>query len=108
MKKPIGRDKETAILESLFKSEEAQFLAIYERRSVGKTYLISHYFKDKGLYFEITGIENAKKDAQLLNFAEEFADKFFEGKQQKIPKSWQEAFHQLRKQVEQCQLRRSL
>lgn len=100
MKKPIGREKELEILESLLKSEEAQFLAIYGRRRVGKTYLINHFFKDKGVYFEITGIKNATKDAQLVNFSEEFADKFFVGKLQKIPKSWQEAFTQLRRQVE--------
>lgn len=101
MKKPIGREKELAILEALFKSEEAQFLAIYGRRRVGKTYLISHFFNDKGIYFEITGIKNAKKDAQLVNYSEEFADKFFSGKRQNMPKSWQEAFNQLRRQVEQ-------
>jgi AAA+ ATPase superfamily predicted ATPase len=100
MKQPIGREKELATLESLLASDEAQFLAIYGRRRVGKTYLISHFFKDKGLYFEITGIKNAKKDAQLDNFAEEFADKFLAGKRQKPPQSWQEAFTQLRRQVE--------
>lgn len=101
MKKPIGREKELSILESLLKSDEAQFFALYGRRRVGKTFLVSHYFKDKGLYFEITGIKNANKNAQLLNFAEEYADKFFEGELQKIPNSWQEAFTQLRRQVEQ-------
>lgn len=100
MKQPIGREKEVGILESLLKSDEAQFLAIYGRRRVGKTYLINHFFKEKGLYFEITGIKNAKKDAQLLNFSVEFSDKFFHGKEQKLPKSWQQAFTMLRKQVE--------
>ena len=100
MKKPIGREKEIAILEALMRSDEAQFLAIYGRRRVGKTYLISHFFKERGLYFEITGIKNAKKDAQLLHFSEELADKFFAGKRQSVPKTWQEGFTQLRRQVE--------
>jgi AAA+ ATPase superfamily predicted ATPase len=100
MKEPIGREKEIRILESLLKSNEAQFLAIYGRRRVGKTYLINHFFKEKGLYFEITGIKNAKKDAQLLNFSVEYSDKFFQGVEQKVPKSWQQAFTMLRKQVE--------
>lgn len=100
VKQPIGREKELEILKTLLKSDEAQFLAIYGRRRVGKTYLISHFFHDKGLYFEITGIKNAKKETQLDNFAEEFTDKFFNGTRQKTPKSWQEAFTQLRRQVE--------
>jgi AAA+ ATPase superfamily predicted ATPase len=100
MKKAIGREKELAILETLLKSEEAQFLAIYGRRRVGKTYLISNFFRDKGVYFELTGIKDAKLDAQLLNFVEEFSDCFLEGKRGRVPKSWQEAFTLLRRQVE--------
>lgn len=100
MEKLIGREKEIEILESLFKSNEAQFLAVYGRRRIGKTYLISNFFREKGIYFELTGIKGAKLDAQLLNFAEEFADWFLDGKRQQPPKSWQEAFTLLRRQVE--------
>lgn len=100
VKKPVGREKQLKILETLFKSEEAQFLAIYGRRRVGKTFLISHFFSDKGVYFELTGIKNANKEAQLLNFAEEFADCFFKGMSQKAPDSWQQAFTQLRREIE--------
>ncbi|MEI8301353.1 MAG: hypothetical protein WCG10_07110 [Chlamydiota bacterium] len=57
--KAIGREKELEILETLFKSTEAQFLAIYGRRRVGKTYLISNFFKDKGIYFELTGLTSS-------------------------------------------------
>ncbi|MEI8300802.1 MAG: ATP-binding protein [Chlamydiota bacterium] len=45
-------------------------------------------------------IKNAKQSAQLLNFAEEFADRFFKKSRQQTPKSWQEAFTLLRRQIE--------
>lgn len=100
MSKPIGREKELEILDSLLISKEAQFLAIYGRRRIGKTYLINNFFREKGVYFELTGIKDAKLEAQLLNFAEEFADCFLEGKREQAPKSWQEAFTLLRRQIE--------
>ncbi len=100
MTKPIGREKELEILETLFKSKEAQFLAVYGRRRVGKTYLISNFFKEKGVYFELTGIKDAKLGAQLLNFSEEFTDCFFEEKRRAVPKSWQQAFTMLRRKIE--------
>jgi len=44
----IGRLEEKKILNSLYKSENAEFLAIYGRRRVGKTFLVREFFKDKG------------------------------------------------------------
>jgi AAA+ ATPase superfamily predicted ATPase len=35
----IGREKETAILEDKLSSQSAEFIAVYGRRRVGKTYL---------------------------------------------------------------------
>lgn len=103
MEKPIGREKELDILNTVLKSKEPQFLAIYGRRRVGKTYLINQFFRDKGIYFELTGIKDAKKESQLLNFSEELADCFFNGIRQEIPLSWQEAFNQLRRNIEKIE-----
>ena len=36
----IGREKEKAILLDAFRSDESEFVAVYGRRRVGKTYLI--------------------------------------------------------------------
>ena len=36
----IGRNKEKAILQEALDKEESQFIAVYGRRRVGKTYLI--------------------------------------------------------------------
>ena len=53
----IGRDKELQELQEIYESDEPQFLAVYGRRRIGKTYLISEFFKNKGVYFEITGMK---------------------------------------------------
>lgn len=100
MKNIFARKEELKILEKLYQSNRAEFLAIYGRRRVGKTYLIHEYFNDKGTYFEFTGTKGASKKAQLKNFADKFASTFRFG----IPISpltdWQEAFALLQKEVE--------
>ena len=53
----IGREEELEMLQEIYESTEPQFLAVYGRRRIGKTYLISEFFKNKGVYFEITGMK---------------------------------------------------
>lgn len=97
----IGRIPELAILGQIFRSSQAEFLALYGRRRIGKTYLISEYFKTKGYYFELTGAKDATLKTQLNNFREEFADAFYSGIKQEMPNSWQDAFSQLRRKAEE-------
>lgn len=97
----VGRTAELAVLDKIIASAQAEFLAVYGRRRIGKTYLISEYFKPKGYYFELTGTKDASLKTQLNNFREEFADAFYAGVKQEAPKSWQEAFNQLRRKVEE-------
>ncbi len=64
--KIIGREKELTKLDELYKSKEAEFLALYGRRRVGKTYLIRQYFQSTPcLFFEITGLKNGYLSTQL-------------------------------------------
>ncbi len=49
----FGRNSEKKLLQELYESDKAEFLAIYGRRRVGKTYLIGEFFKDKGKSFKI-------------------------------------------------------
>ena len=46
MAKIIGRKAERQQLERLLNAKEAEFLVVYGRRRVGKTFLIRNYFKD--------------------------------------------------------------
>mgnify|MGYP006327335185 FL=1 len=46
MKRLIGREKEIESLEAYVDSGQAEFIAIYGRRRVGKTFLINHLFRN--------------------------------------------------------------
>lgn len=92
----IGRTHEQAVFSQILSSGDPQFLAVYGRRRVGKTYLISEYFKDKGCYFEITGIKNASRIEQLEHFSKSVARYFQPKISLKNPLSWTEAFEILR------------
>ncbi|MBM3191957.1 MAG: ATP-binding protein [Chlamydiae bacterium] len=94
----IGREKEVKVLDRLYRSSEAEFLAVYGRRRIGKTFLVHEFFKDKGLYFEITGSQSAGKLEQLKNFSIVFGNQF--GKKPPIPASWTDAFELLRQTID--------
>ena len=55
MNNVFARNRELKFLERLYSSGKPEFLAIYGRRRVGKTYLIREFFKKKGIYFALTG-----------------------------------------------------
>lgn len=88
----LGREKEKAILDTIWASKEAEFIAIYGRRRVGKTYLIRQYFSNKGLYLEASGAKDMPLKTQLENFMKALSKTFFGGVALATPKSWDEAF----------------
>ncbi len=98
----IGRDEEVQALQEVYDSTEPQFLAVYGRRRIGKTYLISEFFKNKGVYFEITGMKEGSKAEQLFQFAYEFSRKFNSEKRISPPKTWGEAFILLNEAIEKA------
>ena len=63
----IGRKKEIETLQSLVESPKSEFLAVYGRRRVGKTYLIRTFFEGQ-FDFQISGLANATTKQQLFNF----------------------------------------
>ncbi len=90
----IGRDKERQELEDLYSSSKAEFVALYGRRRVGKTYLISNTFKGR-ITFEHTGLSSDENDtrAQLKQF---YYSLLRQGmKESHIPHDWLEAFFML-------------
>ena len=92
----IGRTREIKELDRLLASKEAEFLALYGRRRVGKTFLVREYFK-KQLCFELTGIKDGSLKEQLANFHGQLSEK--SRKSRPLPESWQEAFQQLREHL---------
>lgn len=96
----LCRKKEIEVLNKVCQSKEAEFLAIYGRRRVGKTYLIRKYFFSKKVkYFEIIGEKDAPLSEQLENFAVSFGKTFLSGISIKRPKNWKEAFELVYKQI---------
>lgn len=51
----IGRKREINLLQELYDSSKAEFVAVYGRRRIGKTFLIDKMFGDK-YDFYFTGI----------------------------------------------------
>jgi len=98
----IGRIPEKAELEDAYKSNEAEFIAIYGRRRVGKTYLIRSFFQGKkACYFQTTGIYKGSLDQQLERFAKELGNTFYAGASLKTPADWMNAFDQLTQAINQ-------
>ena len=63
----IGRKKECMELEWICRRDESQFIAVYGRRRVGKTFLVRNFFKD-GFAFCHTGLQKGTFLEQLLAF----------------------------------------
>ena len=51
----IGRDFEQSALNSLYYSGKSEFIVIYGRRRIGKTFLIREMFKDRFAFYH-TGL----------------------------------------------------
>lgn len=96
----IGRKQEQEDLQAILDTTDPAFLVMYGRRRIGKTYLIKNFFCDKGLFFHVTGIQDASMDIQLQTFCDEFADRFRKGKAIPKSKDWHSAFQMLRKEIE--------
>ena len=68
----VGRKNEKHVLDQVLRSAEPEFLAVYGRRRVGKTFLIREFFKKADFYFEIVGLQSGTLNVQLENFSDIF------------------------------------
>ncbi len=91
----IGRQQEQQILQSVLNKTQAQFMAMYGRRRIGKTHLIRNFFQNKGTYFEMTGLKNGNLRKQLKIFASAFSKCFYDQFEMATPNSWSDAFRLL-------------
>ena len=90
--KIIGRDTESAKLKSWYKSGKAEFVAIYGRRRVGKTYLVNTFFNNQ-FAFDATGIIGGTRAEELDAFHSALVEYGYSGPK---PKKWMEAFDALK------------
>lgn len=94
----IGRTTEYKQLTSYFSSEKSEFIAVYGRRRVGKTFLIRKAANDDFAFF-MTGAHEIPKDEQLINFGIA-TKKYFSTEKLEIPKNWTLAFYSLSQHLE--------
>lgn len=101
----VGRHKEKESLLCAAERPEAQFVAVYGRRRVGKTYLIRETFHDDFCFCHV-GVSGVGTAEQLLNFRDSLVKYGYEH----CPslKSWREAFLALEKVIERCARKRKV
>ena len=93
----IGRKKEQAELKRYMESSRPEFIAVYGRRRLGKTFLIREYFGNDFLFY-FTGTVGGKRLEQLKAF--DTAIKQYGGAASVPSKNWMEAFLKLRELIE--------
>lgn len=94
MEKLVGRQAEQDILARILKSAGAEFVAVYGRRRVGKTFLIRTYCKAH-LVFEFTGVHEASLKDQLQNFTNTLQQVMKSSVPMAVPPNWLQAFRYL-------------
>ena len=99
----IGREEELAILEQLYKSDKPEFLALYGRRRVGKTFLIREFFRAKKdvLFFNATGQKDGTLREQTILFTQQISKGFYGKLKLQQGKNWNETFEILTTAIEQ-------
>lgn len=94
--KIIGREKEQKILEKCYTSKEPEFIAVYGRRRVGKTFLIRNFFSDRKnqIFLNVTGMQSGSMHEQIQNFTESVAEALFHKKVKlQAEDDWHNAFN---------------
>ena len=92
----VGRLDEQRELNRLFDSRESEFVALYGRRRVGKTYLVREVFEGRFAFCH-TGKSGVGLRGQLAHFRKSLEE--WGGVCATAPKSWDEAFDRLKKVV---------
>ena len=94
--KIIGRQKEIQDLERYIDSEQSEFIALYGRRRVGKTFLIRNLFGNK-FAFAATGILEGNASEQKKSFITSLKEY---GCKDCTFSDWMEGFDKLRQLLE--------
>lgn len=92
----VGRKKELSLINQYFNSGKAEFIAVYGRRRVGKTFLIRQHFRNQ-FAFDMTGIMEGTKSEQMTAFHSALKTYGYTGKKNT---NWIDAFFALRQVLE--------
>lgn len=111
----IGREKEIGILERLYRSKKSEFVAIYGRRRIGKSFLVSGVYAKKIVFTAVgTYIKDGAKvyetcrKLQLDHFYDSLLLSGLNPNEAPKPTCWREAFLLLRKLLESVTARRKV
>ena len=97
----IGREEELSELKDIFNSQTSEFVAVYGRRRVGKTFLIRNYFcSKKCIYFQAVGLQDGALKEQLQNFTDALSETFYDKMPMQSAISWKDAFQKLTTVIE--------
>lgn len=101
----VGRENEIALFDKKYNSSKSDFVALYGRRRVGKTYLIREHFKTK-ITFQLTGIANVALADQLTNFNLTINEQHptLNAKAE----NWLDAFQQIKKCIEKSRQKKKV
>src|SRR3990167_6708567 len=97
----IGRMCEIEILKRFFCSQRSEFMAVYGRRRVGKTFLIKNYFQAVPgcVFFSATGVHKGSFATQRRNFCRRIGEVFYQQLSLVVPKDWYGVFELLQKAI---------
>lgn len=98
MEKLIGRHREKALLDECMKSGRSEFVVVYGRRRIGKTFLIRRFFNDN-YDFSYVGKHGMSRDFQLVEFAKALQE-YTQSEFAPVLKNWTDAFGYLRQMLE--------
>ena len=93
----IGRERESRLLTDLCSSGKPEFIAVYGRRRIGKTYFIDSYF-ERQYDFYMAGMYEATLREQLSNFAHQLS--LYSKTDHPVPRNWMDAFFMLQDYLE--------
>ena len=98
MNKIVARKSEIETLERKYHSNKSEFVIVYGRRRIGKTFLVNKVFEDR-FTFTYVGARKQKPNIQLQRFAQQLKS-FSNSAYAPNLTNWEEAFNELRNLIE--------
>lgn len=101
----IGREREQKVLSEAYTSTNPEFVAVYGRRRVGKTYLVRETFSNR-LTFQHSGLANSSMPDQLAAWVDSIGEAGLQVRRK--PKNWLEAFGLLKEVIKSSKDKRKV
>lgn len=93
----IGRQNEIDRLRKAYNSDSSEFVVVYGRRRVGKTFLVRETFNNSFTFYH-TGLSNSPLRKQLANWQSSLKE-YGNKKRIRFPRTWLDAFDLLKELI---------